>query len=129
MFFCVGYLVFGKVHSVLSSFSIILLRKKELVALYCVLAVLCLVLAMLWVDLSTVMVAFHGHTDFFVKKTKTYFDKDYRIAYSFVLPSLYNWHPCRFLVDIYHSLDCYLHMAKILKKNESRHLTSSNVAF
>ena len=69
--------------------------------------------------MSAAMVAFPGHTEF-VKKANTYFDKDYRIVYSFVLPSLYNWHPCRFLVDIYHSLDCYLHMAKILKKYEMK---------
>ena len=54
---------------ILSSFTIMSLRKRVLVALlYCVLAVvgllgaLCLYIAVLWAGLLSVLVAFPGHT-------------------------------------------------------------------
>ena len=65
---------------VLSSSSIILQRKRELVALLCVVAVcvLCLFLAVPWLRLQSVSVAFHSLTHFlytcylFIYKTFKY---------------------------------------------------------
>ena len=58
----------GVVHGVLSSLENILLRKRELVALLCVVAVcvLCLFLRVLWVGLWSVIAALPGHTHFFM---------------------------------------------------------------
>ena len=63
-FFCVGSMFCGVVLGVLSSLAINLLRKRELVALLCVVAVcvLCLFLKVLWVGLQSVIVTFLGQT-------------------------------------------------------------------
>ena len=63
-FKCVGSMLFGVVLGVISSLSVILLRKRELVlCFHCVLAVyvLCFSLAASCVGLRSVIVAFSGH--------------------------------------------------------------------
>ena len=62
---CFLWVVLGS----LSSLAIILLRKRELVALLYVVAVcaLCLFLLVLWVGLQLVIVVFPGHTHFLKK--------------------------------------------------------------
>ena len=67
---CAGYLFNGEVLSVLSSFATILPRKRGLVYFNCHLTVcvLCLFLAVRWVGLLSVIVAYPGHTHLFSKE-------------------------------------------------------------